>query len=205
MPVGLSTISQPSRGRPRGLRPRRWRWLKARPPPVARPEVARHLRLLERPVDLHGVVECGVRFEVQVGGEFQPHRLRHLPPEEGAGALQRLELRGREVLAEAADEGGHVLEVGGGAHLRHRHVQADEVRVAEIGAREHGGQGVADLLGDAQLPLGGAGGLGAGVPSGHGTRTPAKRMGRGAPLRRRAPETTPEGGAGYAAATVSVS
>ena len=219
MPAGLSTISQPSSGRPRGLRWRcRWRWLtcavlrrvlrsalrgRAPPPAAAAPR--------------RSAWRSRARCRARNAGRARISAAPPWPParaERRAARFSALSCSGGRSLPRPLTKAVMCLRSGEARTSVTVTCSPCELRVAELGAREHGGKGVAHLLGDAQLALGGAGGcVGAGVVVallGHRVATCGKALrerakGRGARSRRRAPETTSGGGAGYAAATVSVS
>src|SRR3954447_3070949 len=148
-PSGLSRAIQPWSGIP----------LRLRAILVGRTalEVARDVGTVKEGLDAARLLERGVEREGDRRHEAERHLARDLAADEGGAAAQRLDDLGRVRAGERHDEGGGVLEVGADPHLGHGDVGALQDRVAEIVPAEDRGEGVAQLLADAQLPLAAAG------------------------------------------------
>ncbi len=117
-------------------------------------EVARHVGLMQQAGDLLGIVERGVGLEVRLGHRAQLDRAGDLAAQVGRRAAQRRRPRPPTFAPPSGmTKAVAFLRSGTDPHLGDGDRDVLQHRVAEMGALDDLGQGVAQLLADAQLAL----------------------------------------------------
>src|SRR5215813_3061124 len=108
---------------------------------------------MQQLIDAARMIEAAIGLEVDCGDVAKIQLVPELRAEETSGSVERFhELIGGPA-AERDDKRRRVAQIGADAHLRHGHLYALQLGIAQAAAAEDAHERMTQLLANAQLPL----------------------------------------------------